>query len=99
MKLFQNIALYVWVVRTLFKFVRKFEAVLAEPCAPWLVEQKSSGSTDNVDIQQEDTPLHQLHRALKSALPGRGRDLQVWHCVTETVLDSETSTYSYRMIF
>lgn len=32
---------------------------------------------DIVDIQPEDTPLHQLHRALKSALPGRGRDQQV----------------------
>ncbi|KAM9495289.1 midasin [Clarias gariepinus] len=61
--------------RTLFKFVRKFEAVLAEPCAPWLVEQKS-GEMDSVDVQSEDTPLHQLHRALKSALPGRARDLQ-----------------------
>ncbi|XP_053499982.1 midasin [Ictalurus furcatus] len=65
--------------RTLFKFVRKFEAALSGPCAPWLVEQKSSGSTDNtdsVDRQQEHTPLHQLHRALESALPGRRRDLQ-----------------------
>ncbi|KAF4092103.1 hypothetical protein AMELA_G00017110 [Ameiurus melas] len=65
--------------RTLFKFVRKFEAALSGPCAPWLVEQKSSGGTDNtdsVDGQQEHTPLHQLHRALKSALPGRRRDLQ-----------------------
>lgn len=66
--------------RTLFKFVRKFEAALAEPCAPWLVEQKSSNGMDymdSVDIQQENTPLHQLHLALKSTLPGRGRDLQV----------------------
>ncbi|KAF5899322.1 midasin-like, partial [Clarias magur] len=64
--------------RTLFKFVRKFEAVLAEPCAPWLVEQKGGGTDnlDSVDVQPEDTPLHQLHCALKSALPGRGRDLQ-----------------------
>lgn len=68
--------LYYATLRTLFKFVRKFEAVLAEPCAPWLVEQKS-GEMDSVDVQSEDTPLHQLHRALKSALPGRARDLQV----------------------
>lgn len=62
--------------RTLFKFVRKFEEALSGPCAPWMVEQKSGGSTDSVDGQQEHTPLHQLHRALKSALPGRRRDLQ-----------------------
>ncbi|GAA6099361.1 midasin isoform X1 [Tachysurus ichikawai] len=63
--------------RTLFKFVRKFEAALAEPCASWLVEPKST--TDNMDVvdnRPEDTPLHQLHRTLKSALPGRGRDQQ-----------------------
>ncbi|XP_062857908.1 midasin [Trichomycterus rosablanca] len=61
--------------RTLFKFVRKFEMTLAEPCAPCLVEQKSSGSVDNLD-NMENTPLHRLYQALNNALPGRGRDLQ-----------------------
>ncbi|KAK2883458.1 hypothetical protein Q8A67_017095 [Cirrhinus molitorella] len=62
--------------RTLFKFVKKFEAALKGPCAPCLVEQGSSSSMDNVDSQPEETPLHRVHRALRTALPGKGRDLQ-----------------------
>ncbi|TRZ01341.1 hypothetical protein DNTS_001208 [Danionella cerebrum] len=62
--------------RTLFKFVKKFEASLKEPCAPCLVEQGSSSSMDNVDSKPEETPLLRVHQALKDALPGRGRDLQ-----------------------
>jgi len=65
------------VIRTLFKFVKKFEAALKEPCAPCLLEQGSSGSMDDVDSQPEETPLHRVHRALRGALPGKGRDLQV----------------------
>lgn len=65
------------VVRTLFKFVKKFEAALKEPCAPCLVEQGSSSSMDDVDSQPEETPLHRVHRVLKEAFPGKGRDLQV----------------------
>uniref|UniRef100_A0AAR2JB73 Midasin n=1 Tax=Pygocentrus nattereri TaxID=42514 RepID=A0AAR2JB73_PYGNA len=57
--------------RTLFKFVKKFEAALADPCAPCLVEQASSAGLDSVDTQLEETPLHRLHRALNSSLPGR----------------------------
>ncbi|KAJ8409756.1 hypothetical protein AAFF_G00218150 [Aldrovandia affinis] len=63
--------------RTLFKFVKKFEAALSAPCAPALVEQGSSAGLDSVDPRPEETPLHRVHRALKSALPGKGRDLQV----------------------
>ncbi|KAF4099466.1 hypothetical protein G5714_019592 [Onychostoma macrolepis] len=62
--------------RTLFKFVKKFEAALKEPCAPCLVEQGSSSGMDDVDSQPEETPLHRVHRALRAALPGKGRDLQ-----------------------
>uniref|UniRef100_A0A8B9KTP9 Midasin n=1 Tax=Astyanax mexicanus TaxID=7994 RepID=A0A8B9KTP9_ASTMX len=62
--------------RTLFKFVKKFEAALSEPCAPCLIEQGSSAGMDSVDTQPEETPLHRLHQALNSSLPGRGRDLQ-----------------------
>lgn len=62
--------------RTLFKFVKKFEAALKEPCAPCLVEQGSSSSMDDVDSQPEETPLHRVHRVLKEAFPGKGRDLQ-----------------------
>ncbi|XP_064196020.1 midasin isoform X1 [Anguilla rostrata] len=63
--------------RKLFKFVKKFEAALSTPCAPALVEQGSNASLDSVDPRPEETPLHRVHRALQSALPGRGRDLQV----------------------
>ncbi|XP_057208356.1 midasin isoform X2 [Triplophysa rosa] len=63
--------------RTLFKFVKKFEATLKEPCAPCLVEQGSDSSMDGVDSQPEETPLHRVHRSLREALPGKSRDLQV----------------------
>uniref|UniRef100_A0A8C1Z8M3 Midasin n=1 Tax=Cyprinus carpio TaxID=7962 RepID=A0A8C1Z8M3_CYPCA len=62
--------------RTLFKFVKKFEATLKDPCAPCLVEQGSSSSMDDVDSQPEETSLHRVHQALRAALPGKGRDLQ-----------------------
>ncbi|KAJ8270795.1 hypothetical protein GJAV_G00119370 [Gymnothorax javanicus] len=63
--------------RTLFKFVKKFEAALSTPGAPALVEQGSSASLDSVDPHPEETSLHRVNRALKSALPGRGRGLQM----------------------
>ncbi|KAL2081973.1 hypothetical protein ACEWY4_021791 [Coilia grayii] len=62
--------------RTLFKFVKKFEAALSEPCAPALVEQGNSASADAVDVNPEETPLLRMHQALKTAVPGKGRDLQ-----------------------
>ncbi|XP_035534963.1 midasin [Morone saxatilis] len=62
--------------RTLFKFVKKFEEALNGPSVPALVEQGSSASLDSVDANPEETPIHRVHRALKSVLPGKGRDLQ-----------------------
>ncbi|XP_039980712.1 midasin isoform X5 [Xiphias gladius] len=62
--------------RTLFKFVKKFEEALNCPSLPDLVEQGSSASLDSVDANPEETPIHRVHQALKSTLPGRGRDLQ-----------------------
>ncbi|CAK6975580.1 Hypothetical predicted protein [Scomber scombrus] len=62
--------------RTLFKFVRKFQAALSGPSVPALVEQGSSAGLDSVDTNPEETPIHRVHRALKSTLPGKGRDLQ-----------------------
>ncbi|XP_066547692.1 midasin isoform X2 [Amia ocellicauda] len=58
--------------RTLFKFVKKFEAALSGPCRLALIEQGSSARLDSVDSQPEETPIHRLHRVLKKALPGRG---------------------------
>uniref|UniRef100_A0A671LK54 Midasin n=1 Tax=Sinocyclocheilus anshuiensis TaxID=1608454 RepID=A0A671LK54_9TELE len=77
--------------RTLFKFVKKFEAALKEPCAPCLVEQGSNSSMDDVDSQPEETSLHRVHRALRAALPGKGRDLQ------ELSSDKEPSSLQARL--
>uniref|UniRef100_A0A3Q4BJ07 Midasin n=1 Tax=Mola mola TaxID=94237 RepID=A0A3Q4BJ07_MOLML len=63
--------------RTLFKFVKKFEEALNGPCLPALVEQESSSSMDIVDTNPEETPIHQVHWALKNTLPGNGRDLKI----------------------
>uniref|UniRef100_A0A8C3G6C5 Midasin n=1 Tax=Cyclopterus lumpus TaxID=8103 RepID=A0A8C3G6C5_CYCLU len=63
--------------RTLFKFVKKFQEAMNGPSVPSLVEQGSSASLDSVDANPEETPIHRVHRALKSSLPGKGRDLQV----------------------
>ncbi|XP_044025553.1 midasin [Siniperca chuatsi] len=62
--------------RTLFKFVKKFEEALNGPSVAALVEQGSSASLDSVDANAEETPIHRVHQALKSTLPGKGRDLQ-----------------------
>ncbi|XP_075869163.1 midasin [Nelusetta ayraudi] len=66
--------------RTLFKFVKKFEEAISGPCLPALVEQGSNSSLDAVDGSAEETPTRRLHLALKSALPGKGRDLQNEGC-------------------
>ncbi|XP_018599206.2 midasin isoform X2 [Scleropages formosus] len=63
--------------RTLFKFVKKFEAALSTPCALELVEQGNSANLDSIDSNTEETPLHRLHQVLKRALPGKSQELQV----------------------
>ncbi|XP_034555077.1 midasin [Notolabrus celidotus] len=63
--------------RTLFKFVRKFQEALSGPSIPSLVEQGSDTSLDSVDTNPEETPIHRVHRALKSNPPGKGRDLEL----------------------
>uniref|UniRef100_A0A3P9MDK6 Midasin n=1 Tax=Oryzias latipes TaxID=8090 RepID=A0A3P9MDK6_ORYLA len=60
---------------TLFKFVKKFEEALSSPSVPALVEQGSSLNPDDVDANLEETPLHRVHRALRNAPPGKGKDL------------------------
>ncbi|XP_047429048.1 midasin isoform X2 [Mugil cephalus] len=62
--------------RTLFKFVKKFEEALSGPSVPALVEQGTDASLDSVDTNPEETPIHRVHRALKSTLPGKGKDLR-----------------------
>uniref|UniRef100_A0A7N8XVL1 Midasin n=1 Tax=Mastacembelus armatus TaxID=205130 RepID=A0A7N8XVL1_9TELE len=62
--------------RTLFKFVKKFEEALNGPIVPALVEQRSSASMDSVDSNPEETPIHRVHLALKSIMPGKASSLQ-----------------------
>uniref|UniRef100_A0A8C4E441 Midasin n=1 Tax=Dicentrarchus labrax TaxID=13489 RepID=A0A8C4E441_DICLA len=62
--------------RTLFKFVKKFEEALNGPSVPALVEQGSSASLDSVDANPEETPIHRVHRALKSVLPGKDEEVE-----------------------
>ncbi|KAM4633655.1 midasin [Polymixia lowei] len=81
--------------RTLFKFVKKFEEALNGPCAPALVEQGHNASLDSVDTNPEDTPTHRVHQALKSALPGRSRELQEQNEDPEE--DMETSSLQSRL--
>lgn len=57
--------------------MKKFEEALNGPSVPALVEQGSNASLDSVDANPEETPIHRVHQALKSTLPGKGRDLQV----------------------
>ena len=75
-------------LRTLFKFVKKFEAALSGPSVPALVEQGTSASLDSVDTNPEETPIHRVHKALKSTLPGKGRDLQVQVSTGHRVISS-----------
>ncbi|XP_072559009.1 midasin isoform X3 [Paramormyrops kingsleyae] len=64
--------------RTLFKFVKKFEAVLNTPCTPELVQRGTNASLDpSVDPSSEETPLIRMHSALKGALSRKGQVLQV----------------------
>ncbi|KAK9531216.1 hypothetical protein VZT92_010656 [Zoarces viviparus] len=63
--------------RTLFKFVRKLQEALNGASVPSLVEQGTSASLDSVDADPDETPIHRVHKALKSSLPGKGRDLQL----------------------
>lgn len=77
-------------LRTLFKFVKKFEEALSGPSVPALVEQGGSAGLDSVDANPEETPIHRVHRALRSAPPGKGRDLQVHvsHCFQNKLISS-----------
>ncbi|RXM29707.1 Midasin [Acipenser ruthenus] len=63
--------------RTLFKFVKKFEAALNAPSRPALMEQGDDRSLDCVDQPQEETPVQRLNRAVKSMLTAKGKATQV----------------------
>uniref|UniRef100_M4AJ01 Midasin n=1 Tax=Xiphophorus maculatus TaxID=8083 RepID=M4AJ01_XIPMA len=62
--------------QTLFKFVKRFEDALSGPSLAALVEQRSSSSWDPEPAGSGDAPIQRVHQALKSAMPGQGRELQ-----------------------
>ncbi|XP_038145137.1 midasin isoform X1 [Cyprinodon tularosa] len=61
--------------RTLFKFVKKFEEALSKPSLAALVEV-GSVEEEGVATGPEEGAVHRVHRALKAAVPGQGRELQ-----------------------
>ncbi|XP_051781409.1 midasin isoform X2 [Erpetoichthys calabaricus] len=54
--------------RTLFKFVKRFDAALNTPCRQDLTEQGIERSLDCVDRTQQDSPVLQLNKVLKRIL-------------------------------
>ncbi|XP_044531325.1 midasin [Gracilinanus agilis] len=66
--------------RTLFKFMKKFEAVLSEPCRPSLVESTQEGQLDCLQKQPvadgEKTPIQSLNSILVQTLLARSGSTQ-----------------------
>lgn len=68
--------------RTLFKFMKKFEAVLSEPCQSSLVEGDEEEQLDCLPrptgaTASEETPVQSLNRALRETLLARPAAAQV----------------------
>lgn len=67
--------------RTLFKFMKKFEAVLSEPCRSSLVESDKEEQLDFLprptDAAENETPIQSLNRALRETLLARPAAAQV----------------------
>lgn len=67
-------SLFLSVVRTLFKFMKKFEAVLSEPCRSSLVESSEEEQPDFLPrptdeaTSKETSPIQCLNRALRETL-------------------------------
>lgn len=57
--------------------MRKLEDAVTAPSLPALVEQGSAAAVDVAGAGAEDTPLHRVHRALKSSGARTGPGLQV----------------------
>lgn len=71
--------------RTLFKFMKKFEAVLSEPCRPSLMESNTEEQSDFL-VQPteaatgEASPIQNLNKALRETLLTRPAAVQVLAC-------------------
>lgn len=68
--------------RTLFKFMKKFEAVLSEPCRSSLVESDKEEQPDFLPrptdaAASEESPIQSLNRALRETLLARPAAAQV----------------------
>ncbi|XP_074846986.1 midasin isoform X2 [Carettochelys insculpta] len=60
--------------RTLFKFMKKFESVLKEPCRPSLVEREKEEALDCLQRQEEsenETKVQRLNNILRKTLSAR----------------------------
>uniref|UniRef100_A0A8C0HJP3 Midasin n=1 Tax=Chelonoidis abingdonii TaxID=106734 RepID=A0A8C0HJP3_CHEAB len=67
--------------RTLFKFMKKFESVLKEPCQPALVESDKEEALDCLERQEEsenqETKVQRLNSILRKTLSARTDTAQV----------------------
>lgn len=72
-------------IRTLFKFMKKFEAVLNEPCQSCLVESNKEEQPDCLpkpteEATMETSPIQALNSALRETLLAQPIAWQVQAC-------------------
>lgn len=76
---------YHFLTRTLFKFMKKFEAVLSEPCRSSLIESDKEQQPDFLlqsteVVTSEVSPIQRLNKALRETLLARPVAAQVLAC-------------------
>ncbi|NXD83342.1 MDN1 protein, partial [Halcyon senegalensis] len=88
--------------RTLFKFMKKFEAVLDEPCRPALVEIGKEEQLDCLQKQEEsentETKIQRLNNALRKILSARtdvAKGVLPEEC--QNVIEFHTESLQYRL--
>jgi hypothetical protein len=72
-------------IRTLFKFMKKFEAVLSEPCQSCLVESDKEEQPDCLpkpteEATMETSPIQGLNNALRETLLAQPVEWKVLAC-------------------
>lgn len=83
--MFLTLYLLLHETRTLFKFMKKFEAVLNEPCQSCLVESNKEEHPDCLPKPTEEaavvaSPIQCLNRALRETLLAQPTAWQVLAC-------------------
>lgn len=82
------------VIRTLFKFMKKFEAVLDEPCQAALVESNKEEQLDCLEKQEEfgskESQIQRLNSVLRRTLSAKTEVVQV--CAFGTLNTSQISS-------